>query len=218
MGTAIAVHPGVSLINRSAIGWFVAAGAAAIGYLALSRRVRRGETRSLDANARREITKRASRPARIVARATGPIGKWYVYVPAAAAGAAAYARDRRYPAAATIAGVAVGAAALAPILDRVHAHRTPPPGKARKDPDATSFPSGHALETTAVALVAAWILGREKIAPVAVIAPVAAALAILSGLGRLVLDKHWVTDSAAGYVGGIALGAASAGAYELARN
>jgi membrane-associated phospholipid phosphatase len=208
----------VSHVNRSAAGWFVAAGAAAIGYLALSRRVRRGQTRSLDANARREVLQRASRPARMVADATGPIGKWYVYVPAAAAGAAALARDRRYPAAVTIAGVAISAAGLGPILDRVHAHRTPPPGKARKQPAAQSFPSGHALETTAVALAAAWIVAREKLAPVGVVAPVAAALALVSGLGRIVLDRHWLTDGAAGYIGGIALGALTAGAYEVARD
>ncbi|HUQ01930.1 MAG TPA: phosphatase PAP2 family protein [Kofleriaceae bacterium] len=118
----------------------------------------------------------------------------------------------------TIAGVAISAAGLGPILDRVHAHRTPPPGKARKEPDAQTFPSGHALETTAVALAAAWIVARERLAPVAVVVPVAAALALVSGLGRLVLDRHWVTDSAAGYLGGLALGALTAGAYEVARD
>jgi membrane-associated phospholipid phosphatase len=208
----------MSSVPRSAIGWFLVSAAAAVAHHALARRVRRGETRELDASARREVLSHASRPARVVAMASGPVGKWYVYVPAAAASAAALGRDGRYSAAATIAGVAVSAAGLGPILDRLHAHRTPPPGKRREEPAAQSFPSGHALETTAVALAAAWIVAREKLAPVGVVAPVAAALALVSGLGRIVLDRHWLTDGAAGYIGGIALGALTAGAYEVARD
>lgn len=83
--------------------------------------------------------------------------------------------------------------------------------RAKKLAEAT----GHIGKTTAVAITSAWVLAREGIASGWGTAPAAAALAAVSGLGRLVLDRHWSTDSAAGYCAGIALGCACAGAYEV---
>jgi membrane-associated phospholipid phosphatase len=157
----------------------------------------------------------ASRRAKRVAEITGHIGKWYTLVPLTLVAAVPLARRRRLAAAATLPMSAVAATTASSVLDHLHDHRTPPPGKG--DPSAQSFPSGHALETTAVAITASWIAAREDAVSPAITAPVAAIASAISGLGRLALDRHWTTDSAAGYLAGIALGTACAGAYELAR-
>ena len=152
--------------------------------------------------------------AKSLAEATGHVGKWYTHVPVSLVGGAIMALRKRYAAGAAIAGSSLLAAGISRTLERVHDHRTPPPGK--HDPEAQSYPSNHALETTATALTSSWVLARERVAPGAATAPIAIAISLVSGLGRLVLDKHWSTDSLAGYLAGIALGAACAGGYELA--
>lgn len=200
-------------MESAAIPLFGASATATLGYAAVSTLVARRKTSHEDGQARREILKHASKRARTLAEATGHIGKWYTLVPLALLGAGALARKRRYAAAATIATASIAAAAISPVLDRVMKFRAPPPGKERTK---QSFPSGHALETTTVSVAAAWALAREGIVPGWVIAPVAIAASAISGLGRLVLDRHWSTDSAAGYCAGLALGCACAGAYELA--
>ncbi len=200
-------------MQRHTLGLFATATAATLGYVALARLVQRGTTRRDDARARRKALRHATPRAKKLAETTGHIGKWYTHVPLALTGAAILARCDRRAAAATLATSSLLAVAASPILDRVHPKRKPPPGK--HDPKAQSYPSGHALETTTVALAAGWILSRERIAPPAVVAPAAVAAAAISGLGRLVLDRHWTTDSIAGYLAGIALGSACAGVYEL---
>lgn len=199
-------------MQSAAIPLFGASATATLGYAAVSTLVARRKTSQKDGEARREILKHSSKRARTLAEATGHIGKWYMLVPLALLGGGLLAKSRRYAAAATIAGASIAVATISPVLDRVMKFRTPPPGKERTK---QSFPSGHALETTTVSVAAAWVLAREGIAPAWVTAPLAVAASAISGLGRLVLDRHWVTDSAAGYCAGLALGCAWAGAYEL---
>ncbi|HEU4537107.1 MAG TPA: phosphatase PAP2 family protein, partial [Polyangiaceae bacterium] len=74
-----------------------------------------------------------------------------------------------------------------------------------------------ALEPTAAVITGAYVLVREGVASPWVAVPVALAWAG-TALGRLVLDRHWVSDSLGGYLAGVALGTACAGAYELARD
>ena len=207
----------MSLRNRRALGLFAVSAIAGAGHVLISLLVKRGKTRDEDIAARRRLREHRSKRAERLAEATGHIGKWYTHVPIALVGAALLARNRRFAASAAIAGASLGAAAASPCLDRIHAHRTPPPTKRKIEPDAQSFPSGHALETTAATFTAAWVLAREGVAPGVAAAPVAVLASLVSGVGRLVLDRHWVTDSVAGYCAGIALGAACAGAYEIAR-
>ncbi|HEU0036849.1 MAG TPA: phosphatase PAP2 family protein [Kofleriaceae bacterium] len=177
--------------------------------------MRERKTTDEDRRARREAMKLASPRAKRLAEATGHIGKWYTLVPAALAGASVLAWRRRPAAAATVATTALAATAAHRILDRVHHHREPPPGKQRIKPHAQSYPSGHAIETTSSMIAASWVLVRERIAPAWAVVPVAVLASTISGLGRLILDRHWSTDSAGGYLAGIALGSAAAGAYEL---
>lgn len=192
-----------------------AALASVAGYLVVSRRVAKRETRDEDAQARDAIRSHVSKRAEKLAEVTGHIGKWYVHVPLAVLGGGALAWHGRLSAGAALATVSLGAAALSPLLDRVHAHHAPPPGK--HDPSKQSFPSGHALETTAVGATAAYLLARERLVPAWIGGPAALVLALVSGVGRLVLDRHWISDSAAGYLGGVAVASVATTAYEASR-
>lgn len=196
---------------------FAISAAATGAYVLLSDRVRRGKTTWFDAKARGVTRKVSSQRAEKLAEATGHIGKWYAHVPLALAGAGMLVRGKRPAAGSLVAASSLAAASLSPVLDRVHKKRTPPPGKLRIDPLAQCYPSGHALETTAVAITSAYVLAREHLAPSAAVAPIAALASAVSGIGRLLMDRHWTTDAVAGYLAGIALGCACAGAYELAR-
>lgn len=69
-----------------------------------------------------------------------------------------------------------------------------------------SFPSGHTLNSTAIAgifaYLAVWLARRTWIKVAAVIAAVT--WSILMGLSRLYLGHHWLTDVSAGWVTGLA--------------
>jgi undecaprenyl-diphosphatase len=45
-------------------------------------------------------------------------------------------------------------------------------------------------------------------------APVALAVPVASGIGRLYLDRHWSSDVVAGWLAGLSVAAACAGVYE----
>jgi undecaprenyl-diphosphatase len=188
---------------------------AAIGFAVLARKVRRHRTRHLDATVRKAIPKRPRRASRFVAEALTPLGKWYGQMPAAALVAAATWRSRGPRAAIPIASASAAAASLAWLLERVIRQRTPPAG--RHSPTEPSFPSGHALQTGAVAWATAYVLAREGLASPARAVPVALIVPGVSGLAKLWLDRHWFTDVLAGYLLGGAIAASSAAAYELAR-
>ena len=73
-----------------------------------------------------------------------------------------------------------------------------------------------ALQSSAMALAVSYVMHREQLtAPrrLAALGPLSLAI----GLSRLILDRHWASDVLGGYCAGIALGATSAGLYELAR-
>jgi len=62
------------------------------------------------------------------------------------------------------------------------------------------------------------VLTREGLASPARAVPVALMVPAVSGLAKLWLDRHWFTGVLAGYLlGGGAIAASSAAAYELAR-
>lgn len=204
-------------LRATALG--ATAGAAAAGFGLVARAVARGSVDPMDDTARPRVAAPPGTPARRAAAALGPAGKSWAYGPAAA-GVAAYLlrapgrRDRRPAAAAVLiaAGVATG---LAELFDRVLPQPPAPPGKA--SPRDPTFPSGHALGTGATALTTAYVLAREGLARPGLAAPVAVAIPLVSAGGKLVEEKHWASDVLGGYLAGVAVAAACAAGYELAR-
>jgi membrane-associated phospholipid phosphatase len=192
---------------------FGTAALAALGFGALSLAVARGKTSRFDRRAQRKL--HTAGLVRVAARGSTPIGKWWGQIPASLATALRLWRAERPAGALAVAGTSLGAALLPPLLDRAFAKRLPPPE--RHEPNAQSFPSGHALQTSAVAVTTGYVLWREGMArPWVAVGPLGLA-SFAAGAGRLLLDRHWTTDVVAGYCAGIAFGAACAGAYELWR-
>ena len=186
--------------------------AAAAGFAVVARKVARHETSAVDAKVRRETPKRRSRKTKRAAEALGPLGKPWLHGPVAAV-LAAYTRPRSRAAAAAIAMSSAGSAGLNKVFERVLEQRKQPPG--HPAPDEQSFPSGHAMETAAVALTSAYVLAREGRADAWIAAPAALALPILSGTGRVYLDRHWASDVVGGLLAGVSVAAMCAAAYEL---
>ncbi|RYZ02351.1 MAG: phosphatase PAP2 family protein [Myxococcales bacterium] len=198
---------------------FGASGMAALAFGAFSLAVARGKTARWDRRAKRRShdalgSGDGAHAVRSAARAATPLGKWWGYLPASLGVSLRLLRAGRGNAAFTIAGSALGAALLPPVLERVLPHRAPPPE--RGEPAVPSYPSGHALQTSAVALTTGYVLWREQLAPSMALVPLSAA-SVVAGLSRFVLDRHWTSDLVGGYLAGVAFGAACAGGYELAR-
>jgi undecaprenyl-diphosphatase len=80
-----------------------------------------------------------------------------------------------------------------------------------------AFPSGHTADATAVLMTGAYILVREGVIAPAIIIPVAAALAFVTGLSRVALGWHWGTDVVGGWLTGLGVAAGCAGLYEILR-
>ena len=188
----------------------------ATGFTLLARAVRRHETAHADGQVRRQFPKRRRRNTKRVVSAIGPIGKEYVHGPIALS-VAAYAWHRGAGPAALAPPLASAAATtLSKMFERRIAHRAPPPG--RHSPSEPSFPSGHSLETMAVGVTSAWVLAREGLVRPEVVAPIAGASPLVSGAGRLELDRHWGTDVLAGWLAGLSVAAACASLYETLRD
>jgi undecaprenyl-diphosphatase len=191
---------------------------ATAGFVVLARAVAQGKTARFDRRAKRGVHAARSGDGReralaLASRSTTPLGKWWAHVPAAFTTARKLRADGRDAAAFTIAGTSVVAALLPVVLDRITARRLPPPE--RHQPNKQSYPSGHALQTSAMAIATGYVLHREEVATSAWL-PLGS-LSLATGLGRLLLDRHWTSDLLGGYFAGVALGAASCGCYELAR-
>jgi membrane-associated phospholipid phosphatase len=189
--------------------------AAAAGFWFLAHAVTAHETRHVDGRARRQFPKRRRRATRVLAQAIGPLGKWYGQIPVAAAASALAWRDRGPAAAAPIAAASATAATVAWALERWVPQREPPPG--RHSPTEPAFPSGHALQTSAVAWIIAYVFLRERGSRAAAALPFAILVPLASGLAKTYLDRHWLTDVLGGYLVGAAIAAPAAAGYELAR-
>jgi undecaprenyl-diphosphatase len=181
--------------------------------------VARGKTSRFDKRIKREVHRLridSSHPKalRNAALGTTPLGKWWAYVPPSLITAGRLQRQGRSAAAGTVAGTAMLAVLLPRVLDAWMKRRLPPPE--RREPSKQSYPSGHALQTSAMALTTSYVLLREGLAPRWSVAPLALA-SLAAGAGRLLLDRHWTSDVLGGYLAGVALGASCAGVYELRR-
>jgi undecaprenyl-diphosphatase len=187
-------------------------GISAAGFTMLARAVNKHETSYADGRVRRRVPKRRRRKTARAVTIAGRMGKKWVHAPISL-GVAAYAWQRGAGAAALAAPMASAAAyTLSELFERAMPHRSPPPG--RHEPSNPSFPSGHSLSTTAVGLTSAYILARRGHLRPEIVAPLALAIPVASGVGRVYLDRHWGTDVVAGWLAGLSVAAACAGVYE----
>jgi membrane-associated phospholipid phosphatase len=158
---------------------------------------------------------------RRAAKLLHPLGKWWSYVPAAAAaGATVYAkgsgrRPERAAGAASVLLAATASALVNPLFDKVLPQPPPPPAR-RSNPKPT-FPSGHAFGLGAVALAAAYVLHREEVIGTAAAAPVALLPPLVGGLAKVVEQKHWPSEVAGGLLVAVVIASLSVLVYELER-
>jgi membrane-associated phospholipid phosphatase len=193
---------------------FAAAGLGALAFVAVARAVTRGKTSKLDRAANRELEREQSKALELAAVATTPSGKWWGHLPASLLTAWRLHGRGRNAAALAVVASSVGAVALTRALDRWFERRGPVPKRGRLSHH--SFPSGHALQSSAVAVTTAYVLAREGLGPRWLPAPLGV-VPLAAGAGKLLLARHWSTDVMGGYCAGFAWGAACAGVYEASR-
>ncbi len=202
--TALRLPPGVLLAT---------AGLSALGFGLIARAIARGQLARLDARAERRLGRQTPPKAlELAAVATTPTGKWWAHLPASLASASRLYRQGRVEGAAALVASSVGAAVLTRLLDRWFERRGPRPRRGHVSHH--SFPSGHALQSSAVAVTTGYVLLRERLAPRWLPGSLGA-LPLAAGAGKLLLARHWSSDVLAGYCAGVAWGSACAGLYEL---
>jgi undecaprenyl-diphosphatase len=140
------------------------------------------------------------------------------YLPPAigAASAPALLATRRAPVVAVL--VSLAAASIGAILAH-HAvklfYRRPRPAVAlARGKTEPAFPSGHTTDATAVLVTSAYLLARAGLAPAGIVAIVAAVLAIVTGVSRVLLGWHWPTDVLGGWLAGAGVAALATGLYD----
>jgi undecaprenyl-diphosphatase len=80
-----------------------------------------------------------------------------------------------------------------------------------------SFPSGHATTVAALTTTIAYVLARERLVRWKLALPVAIALTLLAGFGRIYLDYNWTTDVIGGWLVGLFVAMLAAAIYEKLR-
>lgn len=181
-------------------------------FAALAHHVANHATAQPDGRARRHFPKRRRQLTKRIVTAMGPVGKEWIHGPLALAAAGYLWRNGARGRAAIPVLASVASTALSRTFERTLRPRRPPPG--RHSPTEPSFPSGHSLETAAVFMATGYVLAREgRMHPAAAVALGVLPPAI-SGLGRLYMDRHWMTDVIAGWLAGISVATACAALYE----
>lgn len=189
------------------------AAAGAAGFGATATLVKRHKTSWKDGRLRRHFPKRRNRVTATVVRTLGYTGKPYVHGIVAALIAHYLSQHAAREAGRAVNLASTLAATTSKTLDWVIEKRFPPPG--RHSVTEPSFPSGHTLETAAVALTTAYVVWREGKGDAWIAFPIAIAVPLASGAGRLYLDRHWATDILGGLCAGISIAAVCAAGYEL---
>jgi undecaprenyl-diphosphatase len=132
------------------------------------------------------------------------LGDGIVRTPATVLIAAYLLWRRRGSWAAGLGAAMIGAAILTPVLKTIFNIARPTPIYAGAD--AFSFPSGHAMSTSALYLVLAWIASRSA-TPKTRFVPwsLAVIMILLTGTSRIYLGAHWPSDVLAGFALGTVL-------------
>lgn len=200
---------------RSPVSLILLSAAALLGFAGTTWAVARRHTAEGDGEARERLQVLRTETLDQGARGTGPLGKEWFHGPISAVlTVLLWTRG----AGGVQASVPLLASCTSEVLNRtmeamLHI-RAVPPGHPNKE--KPSYPSGHATETTAVALATAYALSREGLMPAPEAFGAAAVLSALSSGGRLFLDRHWVSDAFGGVLLGLSTAAACAAVYEAA--
>ena len=188
--------------------------AAALGFGLLASRTRKPRTILGDWRLRTRIP-RYNRNAKKVAIPFGYLGKEKAVLPLAGLTAAKLVLDGRKAGATAVIVSSAAAIGASHLFDAILKQRTPPPG--RRAPADPHFPSGHALHSTALLGISAWVLSREGLIEKKTAATGAGVLALALGFDRLVQDRHWTSDVVAGWLAAISIAGLVATGYESAR-
>jgi len=210
-GTEVAVQPLMRRQNPASL--IILSAAALLGFAATTRAVARRQTGEADSEAREGLQSLRTEVVDQGARGAGPIGKEWLHAPVS--GVLSLLLWTR-GAGGVQACVPLLASCTSELLNRLveaRLHiRAVPPGHPEKG--KPSYPSGHAMETTAVALASAYALSRERLISAPAAFAVAVVLSVVSSAGRLFLDRHWLSDAVGGTLLGLSTAAACAAVYE----
>ena len=143
-------------------------------------------------------------------------GEPYMHPTIGAASAALILVTRRapfLPVLAALATASIGAILAHHAVKLVYRRPRPAVALARGKTEP-AYPSGHTTDATAVLATSAYLIVRQGIAPPSVVVPIAVALALVTGVSRVLLGWHWPTDVLGGWFTGLAVAACATGLYE----
>lgn len=193
----------------------VAAGLSAAGFAAVTTLVSAERLRVVDRRVHERLGREHGRAARRAATTIGYLGKPWAHSAVAALLATLVSHKGSLDGERAIKLSSALSSTASRTFDWLLPHRAPPPGRRR--PSEQSYPSGHTLETAAVALTAAYVLWREGLADARIATPVAVLLPLIEGTGRIYLDRHWASDVLGGVLAGVSVAALCVTGYEVRR-
>ena len=189
----------------------ILSGGSALGFSILTRRILAPRTILGDLAYRARLPRYGKR-AKKVAVPFGYLGKEWPVLAIAAAVSSKLLKERRNEGAMAIMSATLAAIGSSHLFDARLPQKTPPPG--RRAPADPHYPSGHALHSTTLLGIAAWVLSREGLTRKRALGAASAVLAFGFGFDRLVQDRHWTSDVVGGWLAAISIASAAALLYE----
>lgn len=180
----------------------------------LARKVRAGGTHTFDEKARAELQSHRSRTLDVAAKPVTLLSIPLLIFAATAALVWWLYHSGRNNAALAIGVTPIVAAAVGQAFTMFFPQPTPPDATDVKDGKTpATFPSGHTTGVTAEGLAIAYVLYSEGLATPAILAALVA-WPLLVGVTRLYRDRHWFSDTIAGWIAGVAVASISIALYQ----